>query len=98
VDILIHDTDRLVQHCAELNASAAAKWQFRNLSPTINQGVTGRSGTPPYSKSETQTALGDRTVSAWPAGRHLAEWCGNRIAQLARRIRLHMTSANEKNG
>lgn len=98
VEILIRDADRLVQQCAELNASAAAKWEFGNLSHKKDHSETNEVVTPGKFIGKTQKVIGDPMVSAQPQAHRISEWCRNRIAHLARRIGLRGTSANEQNG
>ena len=98
VDTLIRETDQLVQHCAELNASAAAKWEFSNLPVKLNSSATSDFVALGKVNGKTEIACDAPIVFARQKDHRIPEWCGNLVAHLLRRIRLHKTSANEQNG
>ena len=95
VDTLIEDTDRLVQYCAELNASAAARTEVMKLAPQTAQ----ENGTHPMTLGT--NAWLTRALPDTPAASHctttpITARCAKIFAPLVRHLSRHKSDTENK--
>lgn len=94
IDVLIGDTDRLVQYCAKLNASAAARTEVMKLAPQTAQRLQADPttlGTNEWIMRE----LPDAPAPMLRASKRIAERCANIFAPLVRQLRLHKSDTHK---
>src|SRR5262245_15886053 len=74
IDTLLSDTDRLIQHCGELHASAAARSEVSKLRP-----LTGQPAMIAPMASDKTNGQSDERADSFPfrliKGQRITEWC-----------------------
>ena len=95
IDTLIEDTDRLVQYCAELNASAAARTEVMKLAPKTSQ----ENGTDPMTLGKNAWLM--RELPDTPAASHCTTTpnttrCANIFAPLMRYLSRHKSDSDNQ--
>jgi len=94
IDTLIGDTDRLVQYCAESNASAAARTEVMGLQPQTTQKPKADPttiGTNAWLMRE----LADAPSTTQCPSKRIAARCAEIFAPLVRQLRRHMSDTRK---